>query len=747
MLYRIFLLIIACCLVLVAPVVAESKNVPVISLTGFVGKDQVKAAKEIVESLPQAPQQKIAIEISSNSGDLDQVLDLAKLLYEKKVRTHLEVIVFIEDNALGPVAVIPLLADQLYISLYVSWGDVLLSVVNPLPANVLRARIESFILETQPQAQLLRLLAGAMVDPSMTIIDEGGWKLGTPASTVPQIKVRGETLVLNQNQLQELKLVSGILTTQTFHEKYPLSHLKEKDFTKVPDVSSGKLEKRLEDHIHFSVKGPNTVGHILIDDRTNGITQATWLYVNKALEHYKKTKPLFIILELNTPGGEVLAAQQISDALKEMDTQFNIPVVCFINNWAISAGAMLAYSCRFISVVKDGSMGAAEPVYQGEAGTMVTASEKVNSALRTDFANRAAFFDRNPFIAEAMVDKDLLIVLRNNEILKLDSDSQIHSTPPNPDEVISPKGKLLTLTSEQMMRLGVADLLLLPEKLPPITEQEQQKGQWPASKMLLFQQPFFKSIPDSIVESYQMDWKMRFFALLASPAVASMLMLGLMVGGYLEFSTPGFGVGGTVAVTCLILIIMSSYALEIANTLEIVLLLVGVLIIIVDLFFLPTFGLLGSIGALFFLAGLIGLMLPGLESVHYEIDTNSFNAAGQAVFERLVWFSGAIVASLLIILVLTWYIKPSMKAFSRLVLTGQEQVGYIAGDDPKLLPQPGMEGEAATTLRPAGKVIIENQLYDAITRGGFIDKGEAIKVDHLDGSVIVVVKTKERGIL
>ena len=73
-----------------------------------------------------------------------------------------------------------------------------------------------------------------------------------------------------------------------------------------------------------------------------------------------------------------------------MDILYDIPIVAYINNWAISAGAMLAYSCRYIAVVKDASMGAAEPIMQ--SGTTITvASEKVNSAMRSDFAARASF--------------------------------------------------------------------------------------------------------------------------------------------------------------------------------------------------------------------------------------------------------------------------------------------------------------------------------------------------------------------
>lgn len=497
-------------------------------------------------------------------------------------------------------------------------------------------------------------------------------------------------------------------------------------------------EEKFKKYIVYNPSGPNSIGHILISDRTSGINQSTWLYVKNALDHYKETKPIFVILELNTPGGEVYPAQQISDALKELDTQYNIPVVAYINNWAMSAGAMLAYSSRFITVVKDGSMGAAEPVIQDTTGKMEMASEKINSAMRADFASRARFFDRDPLLAEAMVDKDLLLVLRQGKVVKLDNESQIHSTGQDPDIVISPKGKLLTLGADQLMELGIVDLIVPPTKTPPITSAEKEAGKWPAEKMALFHLPFFNAIPNATIDSFQMDWKMQFFALLASPVVSSILFLGLMLGLYLEFSTPGFGLPGTIAVTCLFLIILSSFALEIANWLELILLLVGLGVIIVELFVLPTFGLLGFIGVIFFLMGLFGMMLPGLDSISFEFDTKTFNAAGEVVFERLAWLCGTLVVSFILMAILSRYLTPQLAGFSRLVLRGNEQNGYIATDNPAHLPGPGSTGEAVSTLRPAGKVIINDTLYDAISAGGFIEKGTPIVVVRLEGSTIIV---------
>lgn len=511
-------------------------------------------------------------------------------------------------------------------------------------------------------------------------------------------------------------------------------------------IPFGYFEGQLRNHIDIDPDGPNVIGHILIDNRESGINESTWLYVKQALEFYKGSKnrkPIFIILELNTPGGEVFAAQKISDALKELDIQSNIPVVTYINNWAISAGAMIAYSTRFILATKDASMGAAEPIIQDETGKMASASEKINSAIRTDFANRASFFDRNPNIAEAMVDKDIILVKRDGKIIQLDSESQIRSAGPDADLVISTKGKLLTLSSGQMMEYGVADAIVPPTKTEPITALEKESGQWPANKMAIFHLPFFKEIPNAVIDSYQMDWKTRFFVLLAHPVVSSLLFLGLIVGAYLEMSSPGVGLPAAVAFTCLFLIVLSSLSLEIASWLELILLLVGLAIILIELFLLPTFGVLGVIGLIFFCIGLFGMLLPGLGSVNFEFDTNTFNAAGEAFIKKLAWLSGTLVLAFVIIGILARYLTPSFAKFSCFVLNGNEQNGYIAGENPDNLPQPGSRGEVVSTLRPAGKVVINDTLYDAMSNGEFIEKGKQIVVDRLEGSVIIVVTIKE----
>lgn len=508
-------------------------------------------------------------------------------------------------------------------------------------------------------------------------------------------------------------------------------------------VSKEKFDAALKEHIHWTEEGPQIIGHIMIEDHSTTINDATWLYVKRALDHYKETKPIFIILELNTPGGEVYAAQKISDALMELDIQYNIPVIAYINNWAISAGAMLTYSCRFIVTARDGSLGGAEPITAGQDGAMQPVSEKINSVLRADFANRARFFDRNPDIAEAMVDKDIILVLRDGKITRLEKEDQIVSGGSNPDVVITPKGKLLTLNAQQMIDYGVADTMLQSKKLTPITNEERESGKWLFSQTALSEYPFFKTIPNAQVDAFQMDWKMRFFVFLTTPAVASLLMLGLMLGFYMEMSSPGFGVAGTLATTCLVLILISNMALEITNWLEVVFVVVGLLMIAVELAFMHTGGLFAIIGGIFMMVGLFAMMLPNIHNIDFEFDTGTFNVAGEAFFYRLAFLCATLVVGGILIAIISRYVTPTLGRFSRLVLKGHEQKsseGYYSGENPKSMPQKGERGEVFATLRPSGKVVINGAIYDAVTSGDFIEKGESVVVVALDGSALIVEK-------
>ncbi|CRX39381.1 NfeD family protein [Estrella lausannensis] len=718
--YQFFLTILVSLLALINPIAAEEQAL-YFNIEGSLTEATVdRFIKELHTSDPQ--KSNLIIRINSSGGSLKDTLKLAREIYTARRNNGLRVIIFIDGTSVGPSAILPFLSDEFYIASFATWGDIPLGNEQSVPSNILRSQVQSLI-PAGDKSSILRTLAGAMVEP------ESGQK---------------ERKVIGQGEILALGIAKEISTANELLTRYSL----DKKDTEAPQgySVSTNLDAKLVKAIRIDPEKKGRIGYLEIIDHSSMISESTWLYVKSALAFFKKNKPDFLILKLDTPGGEVFAAQKIASALQEFDTQEGIPVVAYIDNWAISAGALIAYSCRFIYTTKDGSMGAAEPVTIGEGGKMESASEKVNSALRSEFANRARFFDRNPDIAEAMVDKDIILVERDGRVLKLANEEEIKKGGLNPDTVISPKGKLLTLNAEQMVEYAVADRMLLPEKTGTITEEEKASGKWPFEKMLLSHAPFFNQLKGAEVDAYRMDIKTRFFVLLASPVVSSLLMLGLIIGFYMEMSTPGFGIPGTLALTCLFLMILSNLSLEIASWLEVIFVVGGILMIALEVATLHSGGLLGMIGALFALIGLVGIMVPGLESVDYEFDTGTLNAAGEAVVFRLMWLMGTMVVAVVMMALLGRYLTPKLAAMTRLVLTGSEQEaakGYVAGLSSDELPLVGESGVASTTLRPSGKVEVNGKLFDALSEGSYIEKGEEIVVSRLDGSSVIVIKREE----
>jgi len=503
------------------------------------------------------------------------------------------------------------------------------------------------------------------------------------------------------------------------------------DSAPLNEITPKKAEETLFYQLPYDPWGENRIGYLSID-RDHPINQSTFIYVKFALDSFKKQKVKFIVLHLDTPGGEVMSALKITNLLIKFQVEEKVPVIAFIDTWAVSAGAMLAYASKYIAIVKTSIMGAAEPVMAQTDGSMQSASEKINSALRAEFSNLARFYARDPLIAQAMVDKDILIVKRGGRIVELQNASEIKST----DVIVSKKGKLLTLDAKQLKELGIAEFEVPIKALVPITEKEMKEGKWPASKSLLFGFPFLKKIPNAVFISYQ-DWKITFFSLLTHPLVSSLIFMGFILGAYIELSTPGFGVFGAIALLCLSLILLSSFAIYAIGWLEVILLAIGVGLLLLELFVVPGFGVTGILGIIFIVVGIMALLLPLGHINMVEFEMSPFILKN--LFIRLAFLSGSLILSLIIIAVLARFLSQRFLPLTRLVLKG-EQEGFVSSGPRENWPDVGSEGIAKTPLRPAGKIEVNSTLYDALADGFFLEKGDPIKVLRVEGNKIVVTK-------
>jgi len=403
-------------------------------------------------------------------------------------------------------------------------------------------------------------------------------------------------------------------------------------------------------------------------------------YIDRSLKAAEKADARGVILHVDTFGGLVDAADEIRKSI------LNTPLstVAYIDKNAASAGALISLACDSIYMAPGASIGAAT-VVQGGSGEK--ASEKMQSYMRGLMRSTAEANGRNPQLAEAMVDESIAI-----------------------DGVIG-EGKLLTLSSSEAQRYGISNATL--ESLQTV---KQRMGWAQATEVDMDQR-----------------WEESFLRLLANPVVSSILMLLMMAGLYFELQSPGVGFPGIMAGAAALLFFAPLYIMGLAQSWEIVLFLVGVILIIIEIFFIPGFGVPGILGVTLVifslgaaLIGNVGLEFPAIETI-----------------SRAIWtLAITLIIGVMMIFSLARYL-PNTRRFSQLVLSdsSDRSQGYISATPQADLV--GLEGETLTPLRPSGTVKINDKRIDVVSEGDFIDQGEPVVVLSAVGSRVVVSRKVE----
>jgi membrane-bound serine protease (ClpP class) len=389
-----------------------------------------------------------------------------------------------------------------------------------------------------------------------------------------------------------------------------------------------------------------------------------------------------VILEVNTFGGRVDAAVLIRDALLRAPVR----TVAFVNKRAISAGALISLAAETIAMADGGTIGAATPVEIGAPGSPAQpVAEKTVSYVRKEFRATAESRKRPLLLAEAMVDADV-------EIPGLNA-----------------KGKLLTLTTEEALTHGFADF-----RADTIDAVLASLG-----------------LTGAEVRRATPTWAETLVRFLTHPLVSSLLTTIGILGIILELRTPGFGVPGAVGILSLGLFFWGHWLVRLAGWEEILLVAVGLVLLGVEIFVTPGFGLTGTLGLVALLGGL-GLSLVGAGATWSVVLT----ALGQVVVSLLL----AIAASLVMLRFL-----PRLPFGRRLILETEldAREGFASAPEADLMWL-GKRGTAASTLRPAGIATLEGDRVDVVSDGEFIEAGEPITVVKVDGNRIVVRQLAER---
>ena len=287
-------------------------------------------------------------------------------------------------------------------------------------------------------------------------------------------------------------------------------------------------------------------------------------FIERVIQEAENDQVEVIIFDIDTFGGRVDAATQIKDAILDSD----VPTVAFINRRAISAGALISLSCETIYMTGGGTIGAATAVDM--SGNK--ASEKVISYMREEMASTAESRDRNTVIAKCMVDEELSfthVVIDGDSVEVTDLEGR-------------KEGKLITLTTEQALMFKMAD------------------GTAENMDELLVS----LELSDATLKSFSENWSENLVRFLTNPVVASLLTTFGFLGILFELQSPGWGIPGTFGAVCLALSLGASAIVRLATMSDLLIVLVGLVLLMVEALLIPGFGIAGVAG--------IGVILWGL---------------------------------------------------------------------------------------------------------------------------------------
>ena len=395
----------------------------------------------------------------------------------------------------------------------------------------------------------------------------------------------------------------------------------------------------------------------------------------RAVELANSEQAAAIVFEIDTFGGRVDAATVIRDAILDSE----VMTIAFINKRAISAGALISLACDKIVMTEGGTMGATTPV----DGSGIKASDKVTSYMRAEMRATAEKTGRNPKIAEAMVDERV-------DIPGLSAEA----------------GRPATLTTEQALNYEMVN-----ETAESLDEVLQIYG----------------LIGAEVVKA-ELNWAEHVVRILTHPVVTSILLAVATFGLIAEVRTPGWGLGGTLALVALALFFGSHLVVKLAEWEELALFVVGIGLIILEVVAIPGFGFVGLLGAGLVLGSVVITQLGT-----FELWT--FDEIASVIARLCISMICAFAFSLIALRSL-----PKWAAFNRLVLKAETRAkeGYVSSSREEDSEWLNKEGIAISELRPAGIAEIEGRRLDVVTDGEYVPAQRRVKIVEARGNRILV---------
>ncbi len=447
----------------------------------------------------------------------------------------------------------------------------------------------------------------------------------------------------------------------------------------------------------------------------------------------------YLIYEIQTYGGLVQSADDISKYFI-LDIGKKAHTVAYVTTEAISAGAMISVSCQDIIMLENTTIGDCAPILLGGKLEGVE-REKTESFIRAVFVRAAEANGYPAAMLKAMVTmQEKVYRVKNLQTSEYEffEDRELPQDPNKYDlgnkELVVDDDELLTLTASQAFKYEIARAQV-KDRAGALDFLAQRDGVTFAGEPMLL----------------ETNWSEEMVRWLNSPAVMAVLVMIAMLGVYIEFNTPGVGLPGLAAVICFVIIIGSKYLVGMANWLEVVLFTVGILLLLVEIFVLPGFGVAGFSGIACILVGLFGMLVKNPPD---EFPWPQDAIAWSELTSGIVALCLGVVGFAILAWLITKYLPKTENEFlSGLFLVpatgGQGGTAHISmTTTPESETQSvriGDGGQVVLTLRPTGKARFGDAMVDVVAEAEFLDKGTKVEIIEIHGNRVVVKAVEEQS--
>lgn len=466
----------------------------------------------------------------------------------------------------------------------------------------------------------------------------------------------------------------------------------------------------------------------MIDD---GLYQSIKRRSSEALE----MGATYLIYEIGTYGGALKSGDDISKYFI-LEIGKKVHTVAYVATEAISAGAMISVACKDIIMLENTTIGDCAPIVMGGKLEGVE-REKAESFTRAAFMRAAEANNYPEALLKAMVSQQLEIYkVRNND----SGEFEFFETKDVPEDanaydienkkVVVKDDEILTLTASKAEEYGIARKIV-SEREGVLTFLAERDGVVFSDELVVL----------------KTNWSEEMVRKINHPAVMSILVLLAMLGAYVELNTPGLGLPGLVAVICVVIIVGSKYLVGMANWIEVAIFVIGVILLAIEIFVIPGFGLAGIAGIMCILAGLFGMLVKNPPDQIPWPKTD---------FDWILFRDGllALIIGCTGFIILAWLLArflPKVEFLSGLILSPartaeQGKLDLINATAPPESPidlHVGQRGVVVSPLRPAGQADFDGVVVDVIDEAQFLEQDTKVEIIEIHGNRVLVRKVTE----